>query len=136
MRFRLRRSFSLLILSFMLACCLAACRQSQQTPTEAPGITIDLHVDPQPPVIDDSVLLITLLDAQKQPINDATIEVRGDMTHAGMQPVSATVEGGTEGQYQTPFRWTMGGDWVLTVTATLANGTVVTKTFPFTVNSQ
>jgi hypothetical protein len=132
-----RRHSLFLILCLLLMGCLAACRQSQQaTPTDDAGVTLELQVSPQPPTVDDSVLLITLLDARGTPINDATIEIRGDMTHAGMQPVTATAKGGVEGQYQIPFGWTMGGDWVLTVNATLTDGTVVTKTFPFTVNSQ
>ena len=65
-----------------------------------------------------------------QPISDAALSIKGDMTHAGMVPVLAEVQGGdAEGYYQVPIEWTMAGDWVVTVEVTLANGTSAQKRF-------
>ena len=63
--------------------------------------------------------------------------MRGDMTHAGMQPVSGVAEQGTgsNGEYRVPFYWTMGGDWIVTVNVKLVSGETYTKTFDFTVGN-
>ncbi len=89
--------------------------------------------------LDTASLLITLPDAKRAigqttltvivqtpdgtPIDNATVEITGDMTHAGMAPVFGKVQGGKEGRYSVPFDWNMGGDWVLTIKATLPDGT-------------
>jgi copper(I)-binding protein len=54
------------------------------------------------------------------------------MTHAGMQPVLRTIESGEDGLYQTDFEWTMAGDWIVTINATLADGTVISEDFEYT----
>jgi hypothetical protein len=50
-----------------------------------------------------------------------------------MVPILAETKNGDKGLYQIPIEWTMGGDWVITVQATLSNGTVAEKTFPRTI---
>jgi hypothetical protein len=124
-------------LCVLLVFSLAACRQSQQaTPQNQTAVTIELEVSPEPPATGESTLLITLTDKDGQPIHDAMLAVRGDMTHAGMQPVSAVAEeNAADGLYRVPFQWTMSGDWVVTVTVTLPNGEIHTKTFDMTVSN-
>lgn len=124
------------VLYIILALCLAACRQSQQiTPPGASAIGIELETAPEPPTTGDTTLLVTLKDANGQPIRDARLEVRGDMTHAGMQPVTAiTDEDPADGVYRVPFQWTMSGDWIVTVSVILPNGETHKKTFDFTVD--
>jgi hypothetical protein len=48
--------------------------------------------------------------------------VEGDMTHPGMVPVFGDARETQPGRYEAPLELTMGGDWVLTVTAELAGG--------------
>ena len=68
------------------------------------------------------------------PIDDAYLAVKGNMTHAGMVPVLAEVDGGGEnGVYSIPFEWTMAGDWVVTVDIQLADGTKAQKRFDMAV---
>lgn len=124
-------------LYIILVLCLAACRQSQQTtPQGASAISIELAAAPEPLTTGETTLLITLKDANSQPIRDARLEVRGDMTHAGMQPVTAIAdEDPADGIYRIPFQWTMSGDWIVTVTVTLPNGDTHKKTFDFTVTN-
>jgi hypothetical protein len=131
-------SFRLLTLSILLL--LAACRQSaQSTPTPqatAPDdIVITLEVEPAPPAVGDTVLVITVRTAAGEAVDDAAIAVRGDMNHAGMTPVFGEVEGGSDGVYRVPFEWTMGGDWIITVDVTLTNGEIVSRTFDLSVDS-
>lgn len=122
--------FALLLLTLLIP--LAACaRQSQQPAAGDVGMT--LAVRPDPPTVGDASLEITLTDGEGNPIDDARLNVKGDMSHAGMEPVLAEVEGGAGGVYQVPFRWTMGGDWFVTVDAVLADGTTVSRRFDLAV---
>jgi nitrogen fixation protein FixH len=95
---------------------------------DAPA-TIAYEPDRDPAVGGDATVTITLTDADGQPIPDATVEVIGDMDHHGMMPISGTGQHTEEGRYVVPLRWTMAGDWLVTVTATLADGRAVEQTF-------
>ncbi|MEM7799221.1 MAG: FixH family protein [Chloroflexota bacterium] len=77
--------------------------------------------------VGQTTLEIELIDADGSPIDDAAIAVKGDMTHAGMQPVLADGATFENGVYSLPFEWTMAGDWFLTLDITLADGTMVTE---------
>ncbi len=119
---------------FVLLVLLAAgCRQSDVTPTAS--LQIELRVEPTPPTVGDAVLVVTLTGADGQPVSDATISARGDMSHAGMAPVLADLDIGDNGVYRLPFRWTMGGDWFVDITATLPDGTTAARRFDLTVAS-
>ncbi|NDJ59868.1 MAG: FixH family protein [Chloroflexi bacterium] len=123
----------------LLVVILAGCRESaQQTATTADsGVQMRLEVAPDPASVGAAVLLVRLADAEDKPITDAVVAVRGDMNHAGMVPVDGAGEPtDVEGEYTVPFQWTMGGDWIVTVTATLADGTIVEQQFPFSVTAQ
>ncbi|MGB1288922.1 MAG: FixH family protein, partial [Aggregatilineales bacterium] len=78
----------------------------------------------------DATLIVTVRDGETA-INDATVAVRGDMSHAGMIPVMVEASEGTEGEYEIPFEWTMGGDWAVEITATLPDGRSTQRTFEY-----
>jgi hypothetical protein len=113
---------------------LTGCRQQAQT--TADNLTIDLRIDPDMPMVGDATLVITLTGADDQPVSDATVTARGDMSHAGMVPVIETVESGTDGVYELPFEWTMAGDWTVEVTVELANGETATQSFDLSVEGE
>jgi hypothetical protein len=75
-------------------------------------------------------LIITLQDTAGAPLSGAEVLVEGNMTHAGMIPVFDTATMVGPGQYSVPdFRFTMAGDWVLTLRALLPDGrTAVLRT--------
>ncbi len=108
---------------------LTACgRESQQASQNK--AQIDLTTEPSPPMMGQSELVIEIQDKDGKAINDAFLEIKGDMSHAGMAPVLAEVNGGGEnGRYQVPFQWTMGGNWIITVTATLPDGSTAEEQF-------
>ncbi len=122
----------LLIMLLLLA---AGCRQADVTPTASASLQIELRVEPAPPAVGDAVLIVTLTGADGQPVSDAAISARGDMSHAGMAPVLADLDTGANGVYRLPFRWTMGGDWFVDITATLPDGTTAARRFDLTVTS-
>lgn len=75
------------------------------------------------PEIGPAAVLVYVLD-EGEGVSGAEIEVRGDMTHAGMTPVIAPTVEVEPGLYQTEgFRFTMAGDWILTAEIVMPDGT-------------
>lgn len=112
----------LFVLTAVIAC---SPRQSQQEGNSE----YDLELETMSTAVGDTMLMITLTDADGNPVDGAIVEARGNMTHAGMQPVLAEVSESENGVYTIPFEWTMGGDWFVDVAATLEDGTTVSEQF-------
>lgn len=128
----------ILLALLMLVVVTGACRQSSgggAVGTPAAEITLSFAHEPDPAQVGDATLLITLRDPNDAPINDATVRVRGDMNHAGMQPVLAELDAGQGGVYRIPFEWTMAGDWFVVVNVTLADGSALSQRFELQVAS-
>src|SRR4051812_9938423 len=119
---------------FVIILLLAAgCRQPTPTPdTSARIAQIALTIAPQPPVVGAATLTITVTQ-QNQPLAGVAVAVRGDMTHAGMSPVLANAKTDAQGKIDVPFKWSMSGDWIVTVTVTLADNSQVSQDFNITV---
>lgn len=118
------------VLGFSLL--LSACQRASQQADQAPEVQVSLAVQPDPPQVGPARLVVTLADGAGKPIEDARLRIKGDMSHAGMVPVRADVDtGGPGGVYETAFEWTMGGDWIVTVTAVLADGRVTSREFRY-----
>ncbi|MDQ4074856.1 MAG: FixH family protein [Chloroflexota bacterium] len=62
-------------------------------------------------------------------VEGAEVELEGNMTHAGMEPIFADAEEVTPGTYVAELDWTMSGQWLVTVHATLMDGREVEQTF-------
>lgn len=100
---------------------LAGCRG--EAPRGDPGLVMDLGISPTPPGVGPARLIITLEDTAGAPMSGARIVVEGNMSHAGMVPVVDTARMESPGLYLVEqFRFTMAGDWVLTLEATLPDG--------------
>lgn len=70
------------------------------------------------------------------PVSGAILEVEGNMTHAGMEPIFVSAIEVAPGDYRAPLEWTMGGDWILTIRGTLPDGTEIEQQVDgFTVES-
>lgn len=108
---------------------LAGCqRASQQTlADQAPEIAAALAFDAEPPIVGPATVTLTLRDANDAPVEGATVSLKGDMSHSGMQPVLADAVGGAGGIYQAPWVWTMAGDWIVTITAALPDGRTLVR---------
>ena len=119
----------------LLAACLilfaAGCRQSSQSDSTNADVVITLVDEAaNPPVIGPGALTIRLATADGAPITGATVEVGGDMAHAGMVPsIGTATAAATPGDYDATLEWTMAGDWIVTVTATLPDGRMATEEF-------
>lgn len=131
----MRKSFfALMVVMLMGIMLLSGCRQSAEG--DSSGINIQLAVDPEPPQTGESTLIVTLTDGQGAPVTNAAVAVRGDMTHAGMEPVTGEASEEGNGVYRVPFEWTMGGDWIVTVTVGLPDGKTTDEAFNFTIPSE
>jgi hypothetical protein len=119
-----RLLFLLLVLCFVLI----GCRQNSE-PSPNANVQIDVRYEPDPPTAGEGTIIVTLRDASGSPIDNATLDLRGDMNHAGMVPVLQQVSESENGEYLVLFDWNMGGDWILTVTATLADGSTAEERF-------
>lgn len=123
------------LLVLLLLFTIAGCRESAQE-TETPDdyqMTLDVESDS----VGETTLLVTLLNAESEPVNDAVIDVKGDMNHAGMVPVLGSSENAPEhGVYRVPFNWTMGGEWILVVTASLPDDTTFSEEFNINITAE
>jgi len=125
-----------LLLLGLLLLPAAGCRRSAEAVDGAPDVRARLLPRPDTLVVSPLTLDLTLQDAAGAAIDGATaVTLRGDMAHAGMQPVIATATGHGEGIYTADFEWTMAGDWIVTVEATLPDGRALRREFPFTVGN-
>jgi len=128
---------SLITLSLLLmaGCSRVSQEAEMESESEPHGVQIELVEPLFPLATGPSTLQIRLYDADNnnQPINNAKIHVKGDMTHAGMIPILGETQNGENGLYKIPLEWTMGGDWVVQVQATLTDGTSVENSFPMTI---
>jgi hypothetical protein len=87
------------------------------------GLLLEVAISPTPPAVGSARLIISLRDTSGVPLSGVVISVEGNMSHAGMVPVMATAEEVAAGQYSVAdFGFTMAGDWVLTLKATLPDG--------------
>ncbi len=126
-----KRRLTAVFIGVMVVLLMSSCGGRQNQPTNNTGVAVTAQ--PAATAVGETELRITLTTADGRPVSDAAVQVRGDMSHAGMVPVLRTALPGDAGVYTAPFEWTMAGDWVLTVEFTLADGRTGTETFNFSI---
>lgn len=105
----------------LLLLSLTGCR-GEGAPGES-GFHLDVAFSPTPPTVGPTRLIITLEDSTGAGVEGAVVAVEGNMTHAGMVPVFDTARAREDGVYAVDeFIFTMAGDWVVTLNATLPDG--------------
>ncbi len=129
---KLAQSRWLLMLAMILL--LSGCGRIQNerfidSEAELPSdVTLELELADSTALNTAQAAELTMSLTQKgEPVAGATIDVEGNMNHAGMEPVLTTAEEVEAGQYRATLNWTMGGGWLVTVRATLPDGTEVEK---------
>jgi hypothetical protein len=121
--------FALLFL--LVSGCARASRQAGSA-----DVHMSLTAVPFPARVGESRLVIQIADENDRPVDKAHLQIKGDMTHSGMVPVLAEIDGGTGGLYEIPFEWTMAGDWVVTVDLRLPDGATAQQRFEMSVHSE
>lgn len=103
----------------ILAMVMVGCQRGAES---ADGFTASLSVAPDPPRVGIAQVTVSLRDAAGQPVTGAQVELEGTMSHAGMTPVIAAATEDMPGMYRADLDFTMAGDWIIIVRATLADG--------------
>ena len=129
------RPLTLTLCAAALAFGLAACGQSAGPASASVDIDIAVRTEPEALAVGETTLIVTLTDKSGAPVDDATVRAHGDMDHEGMESVDGEASMGVNGEYHVPFAWTMGGGWIVTVTAKLPDGSEASKAFDFFVEA-
>lgn len=94
-------------------------------------VELQCRVEPAPPRTGPARVIVTLAHLkQSGPVKGAKVSVEGNMAHPGMVPVFGTATETQPGRYEAPLTLTMGGDWVLSVTARLPDGRRLRRDVP------
>jgi hypothetical protein len=123
----------LFVLLFITGLTVIGCSRVSREASQQP-LQIELIEPLFPPGVGKYTMNVRLFDEYDNPVDDAQIAIKADMTHAGMVPILANATHGDKGLYKVPFEWTMGGDWVVVIQATLPDGSVTEETFPIIIS--
>jgi YtkA-like len=78
-------------------------------------------LEPAAATVGPATLTVRLRDTGRA-VTGAAVRLEAHMSHPGMAPVLADATERTPGVYELSFHFTMPGDWVLLVSASLSNG--------------
>lgn len=104
------------VLLIVVFCLMTGCQSSEDT---ASDIQLEWEITPNPPSMGEATLNITLRDSTNQLLTGADVNIEGNMSHPGMQPVLAEAKEIEPGVYSAPIQFTMGGDWFFIIESTL-----------------
>src|SRR4051794_5409845 len=97
-------------LFLVLVSLVASCQRQGEPGSE---VKVELTIAPDPPRVGKAKVTLRLEDALGKPVEGATLQLEGNMSHAGMKPVFATAKETDAGRYQADMEFTMGGDWFI-----------------------
>ena len=103
--------FFLLVLAF-------ACQKT----AKPPDIAVQYEIAPQPPRAGAITIDLKLTDKNGAAVGGARVDLEGNMSHAGMAPVSSETKEIETGKYRGTLQLTMAGDWIVLVHITLPDG--------------
>lgn len=112
------------LISLLLLVALAGCKppEDRSSASSTGSLTITAQL-PQNPPVGPAPMAITVTRADGSSVANAAVKVEGNMTHAGMVPVLVDAVEVGDGVYRADdMRFTMAGDWIVTITVT-ENGT-------------
>lgn len=132
MRNRFVVLFVILIVGLVL---LSGCKRASRQ-NETAVAKIGLTTIPFPAVMGNTRLVLRVTDLQDEPINNARLSIKGDMSHAGMVPILAEATSAENGYYEVPIEWTMAGDWSVQVEVHLADRLVANQHFDLRVMTE
>lgn len=90
-------------------------------------IQLDWEIKPNPPSVGQASLEITLRDSTNELLTGADVNIEGNMSHPGMQPVIAEAEEIEPGVYSAPVEFTMAGDWFFIIESSLPDDRVIER---------
>jgi hypothetical protein len=84
-----------------------------------PAIKIQLRSDPFPLLVGPTDLLVSLTGPDDVPIAGAVVQVSARMNHPGMIALTSDAVEAVNEAYRVPVIWSMAGQWILDISATL-----------------
>lgn len=122
------KSKSIIALFVCFAALAQACRYERDS---APELTLTHEVSPQPPRANRPLtIVLSVSDASGKPATGIRMSLEGNMSHAGMTPVWATIHETEPGRYSSPtMELSMAGDWQFVVHITLPDGRQAERQF-------
>lgn len=106
------------LLVFLLVTLSFACQKT----AKPPDIALQYEIAPQPPRAGTTTINLKLTDKNGAPVSGARVDLEGNMSHAGMSPVSGDAKEIETGKYRGTLQLTMAGDWIVLVNVTLSDG--------------
>lgn len=106
---------------------LSGCTKPSAESNES--VDVALTWQPASPTTGQTHATVTLTDRNGTALTGADVQLEGNMNHAGMKPSFADLAETGEGKYEGDLDFTMGGDWIVTVRATMPDGESVEKVF-------
>lgn len=120
-----KQSLFILLLFSLVACKPPEDKTQANIANQNSAIKAQIEI-PENPKLGIQTLSVYVLE-DNQALSGASVEITGDMTHAGMVPVIAIAFETEAGLYQTKdFEFTMAGDWILTTVIKTPSGEKVT----------
>jgi len=93
-----------------------------QKSTKPPDVSVQYEIAPPAPHAGATTITFKLTDKNGAPVSGARVDLEGNMSHAGMSPVSAAAKEVETGKYRGTLELTMAGDWIVLVHITLNDG--------------
>jgi len=121
----LARRVSVVALCVGLAA-LIGCRRQNESLSY---LTITYEVSPQPPRVGQTSITVNLTDVSGKPMSGAEVTLEGNMSHAGMVPVTAATTEVAPGRYRATMELSMAGDWNITAHVKSPNGLNLERQF-------
>jgi len=106
------------LLFFLFLTLAVACQKT----AKPPDIALQYEIAPQPARVGATTIDIKLTDKNGAPVGGARVDLEGNMSHAGMGPVSVEAKEIHTGKYRGTLQLTMAGDWIVLVHVTLPDG--------------
>lgn len=119
-----RLTSGLAVLLVALCCSMIGCQSSEDSTSD---VQLEWELTPKPPSVGEATINITLRDSTDQLLTGADVNIEGNMSHPGMQPVLAEAEEIEPGVYSAPIEFTMGGDWFFLIESKLPDDRTVER---------
>lgn len=113
-----------LVSSVALSLFISGC---QSTGDSHSDVEFEWEISPNPPTVGLATINFAFRDSTGLLINGAEVELEGNMSHPGMQPIFVTAEEIEPGRYSVDVIFSMGGDWYFLIESTLPDDRVIER---------
>ena len=120
----LLRCAARITLALTIVICVHGCGSDG---VSSPDAVATWEIRPDPPDTGRATVIVALADSAGKPIRGASVVIEGVMTHPGMAPKVVEAHEVEPGRYEAEMRFTMRGDWILLLEASLPDGSTLAR---------